>query len=485
MAAWTKIRGQGGLPSLLKQGRVRFLLLGALLFAFFVWTVIATRDYLDVGEVTLPNTIGMDADEAIRSLERLDLTISNYPENVPGAPVHSVTSQTPSPGTVVRRGRNVSLGINIPPEDTQVPQLVGLDLQTAGTLLAKLKLEIGAVRYQFSRAPDNQVLSQDPAPGEVMTTGQGIILTVSRGPEPKQVVLPDVRGLPLEEAQEQLDKLGFRLVEPVPTGVSFSRPGVVNAQRPAPGESVSLSTRVLLEFSLSSGTVVPVPDLQGVSLERAQYLLKAARLDLAWDALRYVDDPAKPQGVVEYQPKDYTLVGTPVVVTVNGSPTGANAPTRLPGLADVAPAAGDGLVTRDGRDVALGRQGTDQPQTPAVGPSGEEEPRSLLDQLFGQADRQGDAAQDTRTEADDQAVSEALPEGARRVPIKFDPADVGLGAGQSYEFVLRIQDERGDRIGIERTLAPGATVDTSVVVYGDTLLQIELDGTIFMGWNPY
>ncbi|MCJ7672670.1 MAG: protein kinase, partial [Acidimicrobiia bacterium] len=79
------------------------------------------------------------------------------------------------------------------------PSLVGLDSATAKVTATDAELLMTVVARRTSDDPAGLVIEQRPGPGEFIGSGAEIEVVVSRGPPP--VLLPDVTGKPLAEAQ--------------------------------------------------------------------------------------------------------------------------------------------------------------------------------------------------------------------------------------------------------------------------------------------
>ena len=377
--------------------------------------------YLLVAEVQVPMVIGREADEALRELRALQLTVQPYEFNVVGARLGSVTSQSPAAGTWVRPGRSISIGVHNPPASVEVPSLAGLTEEQATRTLRETNLVLGEVSYEFSDNPSGRVLSQQPGRGVTVTSGSSVSLVISRGAEVVEVTLPDVVGLRLEEARNRLVAAGLRRVETVAVGLSYTQPNQVSAQWPAAGQRVPTSALVTLTYALPGREVVRVPEVQGLPLQRAQLMLRAAGLEIAW--VDHVEDAARPQGVLEVRPSGYTLPGTPVAVTVNGA---------------------------QGENVLLPERPVEAERPPV--PVAEPPLPPVL--------------------------------GGRTIPINFNPADHGFLRGQEYHFELVVIDDNGQRTVVDRVVPADRAVNTSVQVHGRAEIQISLNGQLFTAWSP-
>ncbi len=411
----------------------------ALLVGALVVTTLNLRGYFNVPEVRLPEVVGMRHDEAAQVLRRLGLEPVTFIEQVSGAAPDTVTSQSPAPGATVRRGRTVHLGVNTVGAAARVPDLTGMLEEDARRRVSELNLPLGTTAYEASDRPVGTVIAQTPEGGAQLAAGEELALVVSRGRDLPRVAVPDLKGLPVDEAVKRLEELGFHRIEKVATGVSFTDAGDVVSTWPPAAAEVVTSTPVTVNYALSSRNVVEVPDLVGLPQWRAQLALRAAQLLVG--QVTYVDDPAQPEGVVAVQPTGYTLPGTPVLLTVNGRPTDS------PLLPDF------GLPGRDGD--ALGGAADQRPG--AGGGAGAGGPSVLA----------GD--------------------GGRSIPFTFDPTFMGVRRllEQPYRLELAVTDERGTRTVLDRQMQPGEVATTTVTVYGaDALLQTYIDGVFFQAWRP-
>jgi beta-lactam-binding protein with PASTA domain len=423
-------------PEHAKRVRARLVLVAVVLAVILTVAVGSVGRYLRVDEIQLPDLRGMQFSEAVSLLREKGLVPLSYPENVPGATIEAVTSQTPAAGAVVRRGRTVAIGVHRPPETARAPILLGLTSEQAIDTAAAVNLALDTVEYSFSSQPVGRVIDQRPEPGARVDPEEGLSITVSRGPEQVRVTMPDVVGMRVDRARRRLAELGFRSIESLATGVSFESPGAVSAQQPAAGERVVQTTPVSLSYDLSARQVVPVPAVTGQNASTAGRLLRAAGLTVG--RVRYVEDPQLPRGaVVEAIPSGFTLRGTPVVLTVNA----------VAGTFDELRAGGGENERFDPPGLDGGVAGGPRP-----------------------GDRSG----------------EELPASGRRVTVTFDPASLGVRTllERDYDLRLVVQDDDGERTVVDRRVRAGEPVSAVVVVQGEALLQTYINGVFFQAWRP-
>lgn len=384
----------------------------------------AAVDYVRVRDARTPSLTGLPLSEAVRLAEEAGLGVRSYPVEAAGVAAQVVVEQSPDAGTIVRAGRSLSVGVQVPSEADRMPALVGTGEDDALTALAGLSLPAPRIRYAAADAPSGRVIAQEPPPGRTVPAGAPIEMVVSRGPDAPPVEIPRLVGTDLSTAREELAALGVRRVEAVPVGVSMERPGTVTQQRPAAGEVVPVGTPVLLGYALEGSRVAYVPDVAGLEPWRARVALRSAGLSIG--PIETVQRDDLPAGVVATRPSGLTVAGAPVTLVVN----------------DV------GGTSRPGGGLAGG---------------GDDEDAAADDDPFGLAD------------------------GARTVPFRFDPADIGVRSlnEQPYRLRLVVRDDDGERTVFDATVDAGEEVRTTVIVRGEApLLQTYVNGVFFQAWRP-
>jgi len=411
----------------LRRRRFRLVALATLLVVVGVFAVISVRDYFTVHEVRLPDVVGMPFPDAARVLRQAGLQPQAFVENLPGATNQAVTAQAPDAGTVVRQGRVIHVGVNNPPAQMRVPTMTGSSEADALKRASELKLPVTSLIYQADRADAGTVIAQEPAAGGELGADGKLALTVSTGPARKPLTMPDLEGMDHAAAVAKLKALGFTEVEALPGGVSFDKVGAVTSTRPKAGSTVPPGTPVAVFYALSGRAIVKVPDVAGMAVWRAQLALEAAQLRIGH--VTYVQQSDKPQGVMKVEPSGYTLPGTPVQLTVNGTP-GAR-PLQGGGVGNGPSSTGAGSGSNGGGATSAG--------------------------------------------------------GTRTVPFSFDPKSMGLKRlmDHAYQLKLVVRDAQGERTVLDRAMKAGESFVTTVQVHGsDALLQTYIDGVFFQAWRP-
>lgn len=214
----------------------------------------------------------------------------------------------------------------------QVPNLDGLTVQAASTVLAELGLQLGAQTPELSDRPDGTIIAQQPAFGEMLEQGQAVNVTVSGGQE--QATVPQLVGLTsIESARLALSDANLQLGQ-IKQKDSEQPPGYVLEQNPPEGSAVDAGTAV--SITISTGNLV-VPDLIGASEAQARSDVVQAGFTIQ---VVYQESADFIEGTVIAQaplPGGQLARGSLVTITVVTAPLPVT-PTTGPGPDDSAPA---------------------------------------------------------------------------------------------------------------------------------------------------
>jgi eukaryotic-like serine/threonine-protein kinase len=271
------------------------LLLAALIGGWYVYNQI--QDELASREpVAVPLLVGVHENQATAELDARNLQYKLIREPTTEQPKNFVFQQDPEEGTKIDPQTGVvTLWISTGPPMTTVPDVVGTGVDQAVATLKDAKLEPNVV-YINSGAPVNQVTAQSIKPDEEVEEGTAIRINVSKGPKPLDV--PDVRGVPYEQARASLEAAGFNVAR---DDVESSQPAdVVVGQDPSVGETAPRGSTVTLQVSTGPATV-SVPDVTSQDEESAKGQLEDAGFTAAAQDVD-TDDPCLDGFVTDQDP---------------------------------------------------------------------------------------------------------------------------------------------------------------------------------------
>jgi serine/threonine-protein kinase len=190
--------------------------------------------------VVVPDLVGKDVVYALEFLTELELNTkvkgSEYSENIPK---NNVTFQDPTPGTEIKKGRDVRIIISKGPRRIAMPNLMSLSIHQARLILEENGVCRGELSRTFSQSMDkDHVIAQVPPAGSMINRGTCANLLISIGSRPGAYKMPDLDGLALDEAMLSIEKANLIIGE-IKSAFIKNRPkNVVVNQDPLPGYRV-------------------------------------------------------------------------------------------------------------------------------------------------------------------------------------------------------------------------------------------------------
>ena len=222
--------------------------------------------------VTVPGLIDRSGADALALLADAELVAGVVTRQESRQPGGSVLSQGIEAGTRVVTGTSVDLVLAIP-VTVLVPALVGRSEDEARALLGGAELTAGTIEHQESAATPGTVLAQglNPQTRVPITTPVALVVAVV-----ETVGVPDVVGLPVQEARRQLvvGRLGVGTEEFRETRIEEE--GTVLEQSWAAGVLAAVGTPVNL--IVATPEIVAVPDVVGLSRSEAAVVITTAGL---------------------------------------------------------------------------------------------------------------------------------------------------------------------------------------------------------------
>jgi eukaryotic-like serine/threonine-protein kinase len=267
-----------GLPGGRLAVRIVLLLLLFALLPLLAWTGYERF----IGSVRLvPELSGLPRDEAVARLDELGLVARfDEPQSSRDIPADAVMSFDPGLGRVVRRGDEVRIVLSSGPAMVPMPRVLEMSRDEALTLLQAegLAFQVQVDESYSMTVPEGVVQAQLPNPDERIAEGSPVIINVSLGIE--QVTVPNLVGLPREEAEQALAEAG--LEGAVTQESSDQEPGRVLRQDIAPSTQVDRGSSV--PFVVSGGNVVfGMPDVRNVPVDAAVAVLQGLGLEVEID----------------------------------------------------------------------------------------------------------------------------------------------------------------------------------------------------------
>jgi serine/threonine-protein kinase len=157
--------------------------------------------------ITVPPVTGHSLNGAIANLQQAGLMVSSQPQNVgsQSVPVGTVAGTNPPAGTSWPANKPVYVQVVT---GRPVPNLIG---QNVGAIQSWAGSN-GVTLVQNQVASDQAagtIVAQSPQPGSLLTPGETITVSVSNGPQMVQV--PNISGMPIDQATQALQGAGFQV----------------------------------------------------------------------------------------------------------------------------------------------------------------------------------------------------------------------------------------------------------------------------------
>lgn len=227
------------------------IIIALLLFGFFFVYLPATTNHGET--ITVPKVENMKLQEVESFLDQhsLQFYVSDSSFNSNLEPF-VVTKQDPEPGARVKEDRKIYITYNMKtPPMIKMPKLVEGSVKNAEMILKSYDLRLGKKEFVPNLA-QNQVLKQiingqEVAPGAPIAKGSTVDLIVGDGLGNAEFQIPNVVGMPVDEATTLLVGAGLQmgLVQYI-TAPNGEADGTVVRQRPnaSPGSMIRVGELV-------------------------------------------------------------------------------------------------------------------------------------------------------------------------------------------------------------------------------------------------
>jgi beta-lactam-binding protein with PASTA domain len=208
------------------------------------------------GSAALPDVKGLTSAQAVARLERAGFKPVTQSQSSATVTAGRVISTEPSGHTEAQAGSPVTVVVSSGPAQVHVPEVSGQSEAEAKASLRAAGLEPGTIAKQ--EAPGSQagtVLSQSPAAGSSVGSGQRVNLVVAQAPQ--EVAVPRVVGRREELAEGELVGAGFK---PKTAKRTVSKPeeaGIVLQQSPAGGSKAKRGATVTITVGMLGAQTTP------------------------------------------------------------------------------------------------------------------------------------------------------------------------------------------------------------------------------------
>jgi len=232
-----------------------------LLTIALISALITMRLAIHGAEVRVPALSGLTLQEAIQQLRARGLQAGIDGRFYSATqPVGDVLTQSPAPGTLVRKSWRVRVTVSLGPQKAAIPAVNGMNETMATITIRRTGLQLGnVVALPYAYAPEDTVISQTPAAHATDVQGPRVsLLTAQPMPSLEEAdMMPDLTGETFTQAAMAIIHAGFKLA---PLGsVSRADSAAAESSQPAAGIAASLPSPPPTTASsalVPSGTVI-------------------------------------------------------------------------------------------------------------------------------------------------------------------------------------------------------------------------------------
>lgn len=215
-------------------------------------------------EVEMPYLIGMNYQEAEALLKEKNIPIDSRIEQASDKYAKGVvTNQQPNAGIMVKEGaKNVKLIVSTGKAEIDIPDVTNLELDAAKSQLDKEEIIYRVIEEASETTPIGYVIRTDPAAGRAISASKIMDIYVSRGPDTKTFIMPDLTGKSLDYAKSQAETLNFKLTSKFET--SSKAENTVLKQSVDSGKTVDEGTEIIITVAKKTTQQQPTQNKQTI-----------------------------------------------------------------------------------------------------------------------------------------------------------------------------------------------------------------------------
>lgn len=227
------------------------------LLAYFGITELMTTILPEPAEYILGDYRGLDFDDTKDKLEEeFNIIVEKHGVYSEEVPAGIIIAQDKEQGIILKElaVNKIRLTVSLGAEAIVIEKFDGLEYKIAELNLIDAGLKPVKDEIYSDTVSKGQVIRTDPVEGETANPGDTVTVYVSLGPELEEVLVPDFRGLSLEEVSVLLDNSNLQMGGYVPNELQPN--SIVVEHVPAAGESVYEGTKLEFKFSVPANKLL-------------------------------------------------------------------------------------------------------------------------------------------------------------------------------------------------------------------------------------
>ncbi len=201
---------------------------------------------------------GQKVDDVMAFLTRENMNPLSFKEFSSEYPEGEVIRTNPAAGAELTEGQKIEVYYSAGPviKTEPMPDLVGLDYATAMKRLDDLGFKNVDVEHENSKQPKDEVIQQSIEKNTETDLTEKIVLTISKGPNIRKEVVPNVEGMSYKDAVKRLNDSGFTNVDPEYIHDEEPKDRVIG-QSVSEGMELDVNTHIVLTVSKGPAATEP------------------------------------------------------------------------------------------------------------------------------------------------------------------------------------------------------------------------------------
>lgn len=241
----------------ISTGKSLFAFFIALVFVAIISGVVFSNVWKSImgtekAVVDMPNLIGKTAKEAELLLKEKKINYTPIEQANDSQPKGRVYSQTPQAGMSVKEGYTAKIYISTGKLEVILEDLTNRSLEDAKTTLDNEEISYVVIEEASDTVPIGYVTRTNPLGGRSISPSTRVDIYVSRGPDTKTFVMPDLVGKTLTKAKELAEEYDFKLTTTFEESTKATN--TVLKQSVDKGSTVDVGTTVALVVSKANTT---------------------------------------------------------------------------------------------------------------------------------------------------------------------------------------------------------------------------------------
>ena len=194
------------------KGKINIFKLIIIFFCVGIFLTIGkdifVRHFFNERLTVIPNVMNLSEKDAVKYLKEAGLKVKVNHSRKEDAPIDVVYIQFPKAGQEVKVNRTIQIWVNSG-EGVKVPDIIGLELLEARSILQGENIQIERIDYQPSNEKYNTIIGVYPKVGTKLDVNQKITLLVSSQKVADSSTVPNLIGLDLNDAKVLLGQIGL------------------------------------------------------------------------------------------------------------------------------------------------------------------------------------------------------------------------------------------------------------------------------------